>query len=412
MGLHLDQILTLTGTLDDAPGFDAARERFRRFLIEFVTTPADLVALIDQAQHAPGDQHARALQDLVVLVGRVLGFDVTFAPVTARSGASRPVALWRSPRQALVVAVPAARTPRPTPRDLARALETFEAAGPRYGRVDALVVLPPFAAATLDPPAGAALALAVADEREPVVRMSTITLASLIALADLVATGRLSHADLVQVLETGTALDGLAGVLARTAAPAAAPGREAAPAAESTRPRTGCWISIVVPDQAMTPEEFLEVVVARRHVYGIAEAPDRPTGVRPGDQVCFCIRDKGVVGDARVAATLEGGGTLRDARRFRQVLRLERVHLYLEAPVGLDPETTLRLRRAPASVGRLAPSLVEISAESYREFTTSRGTSASAAIVPFEPVIAAEPSVADADAGSAGDGREHDRNVL
>ena len=72
MSITLDELLLLVGRLDDAPGFDTPRERFRRFLMERVTDVPTASALIDECQRSVGEQRHRALQDLIVVVGRLL----------------------------------------------------------------------------------------------------------------------------------------------------------------------------------------------------------------------------------------------------------------------------------------------------------------------------------------------------
>jgi hypothetical protein len=102
MKLDLPELLTLVGRLDDAPGIDAPRERFRRFLIEQVTGVADIRTMLDQAHAALGDQHARARQDLILLLGRFLGFEVAFGSYEAAAGSVRLEGHWRSRRRARI----------------------------------------------------------------------------------------------------------------------------------------------------------------------------------------------------------------------------------------------------------------------------------------------------------------------
>ena len=96
MSVTLEQILNLSGRLDDTPGFDSARERFRRFLLEHAAELTGARALIEQGQHLPGEQHHRAVQDLVVLLGKFIGFDVTFGAYTPAAGSIKHHGHWRS----------------------------------------------------------------------------------------------------------------------------------------------------------------------------------------------------------------------------------------------------------------------------------------------------------------------------
>ncbi len=102
MGVTLDQVLMLTGRLDDASGFDSARERFRRFLLDHVREPGMARVLIDECRHAPGDTHRRALQDLVVLLGRFMGFSARFGS-SSRAPAECACGEWQSPTLRVLV---------------------------------------------------------------------------------------------------------------------------------------------------------------------------------------------------------------------------------------------------------------------------------------------------------------------
>jgi hypothetical protein len=63
--MTLDEILELVGPLDDAPGENTARDRFRVHLAKSVTTPGALRDYAETCLRTPSPQHARALQDLV-----------------------------------------------------------------------------------------------------------------------------------------------------------------------------------------------------------------------------------------------------------------------------------------------------------------------------------------------------------
>jgi hypothetical protein len=96
MSLSLAELLPLVGRLDDAPGFDTPRERFRRFLLERAAHLPTIHALIEECQRSVGEQHHRVLQDLIVVVGRVLGFAITFGAYERDADDLTTHAQWRS----------------------------------------------------------------------------------------------------------------------------------------------------------------------------------------------------------------------------------------------------------------------------------------------------------------------------
>ncbi len=78
MSVSLNEILDLVGPLDDSPGEDTPRERFRRFLRKNVHEVGEIRDHIEQCLRTTGEQYNRALQDLVNYVGQFLGFKVAF----------------------------------------------------------------------------------------------------------------------------------------------------------------------------------------------------------------------------------------------------------------------------------------------------------------------------------------------
>lgn len=76
--ISLDDILDLVGRLDDSPGTDASRERFRQHLQKKIVEVGQLRDYIEACLRTSGEQYARALQDLVNHLGTFLGFSVTY----------------------------------------------------------------------------------------------------------------------------------------------------------------------------------------------------------------------------------------------------------------------------------------------------------------------------------------------
>lgn len=355
MPVTLDQLLALAGRLDDSRDFDAARERFRRFLREYVTGVAGLRALVDQAKYSPDDQHRRAMQDLVVLAGRFLAFDVDIGAPPSPSGAEAHHGIWHAPGRLRVVVEVGTLTSTPSAVSVP-ALDDTTSGTP---------VVHLFVPVAL--PATSRTSSASLTGRS----VRVMPIGELLNLAEMAADGRLAPLEVMRMLEMGIPVDFVTGLLDRPGQGTGAPDLsvEPVPLAEpvTAGPRaSGYWMASVPPDYATTPEEFLEVVVARRHVFGVTDRGTVVGTVRTGDGICFYLPGKGVVGHAWVASITDGANDLRDARRFRQVLRLDRLSLHLARPTSLDIETELRLRAAPTTANRHAQMLLEISPDSFR----------------------------------------------
>ncbi|HET9262286.1 MAG TPA: hypothetical protein VFO14_04505 [Vicinamibacterales bacterium] len=365
MTVTLNELLMLAGRLDDSSGFDTPRERFRRFLAEHVTGAHVVRPLIEQCQHAPGDQHHRALHDLVVMLGRCLGFDPRFESHFPAAGSDKTDGHWHSRRLDVVLDI---RTDQSGAADLdalTRSVSAITAASQpaRPGRTLGLCILTPLYTnrGWLEP-------ITAADDPESLVRVAT--LGSLLAVADLIAARRLTSDDVVRVLTSGLEFDFVVRLLER----AAGIGGEDAPSPSTPlfdmQAATSFWLATVGADQGATPEQFVEVVVGRRRIFGITEAGTSSGTPQAGDGICFYLPGKGVVGHGQVLASLEDDGGIRDAHRFSQLLHLDDVVLHLNAPVPLDEEMQLRVRAT--RTGRTAHYVTPMSRQEFERLAAIR----------------------------------------
>jgi hypothetical protein len=367
MSITLDEILMLAGRLDDAAGFDAPRERFRRFLSDHVTTAQSGRAFIEQSQRLVDEQHHRALQDLVVLLGRPLGFETSFGSYRSVSGLSTNEGFWRSRGRLDVVLE--LRTNLTTGTDvdsLARSVAAHIATS-RPGsdaRVVGLSVL-----TSLYPGRERLEQSLEAGKRGIAIRI--MSLRSLLVLADLADAGRLTHADILRLLDAVPPIDFVAGLLATVAHPtASAPLSAEAPVpTRETSSRPTCWLAAVTGDNVITAERFLEVVVGKRRIFGVRAIDSSDGAARPGDRICFFVAGRGAVGHAEVSAIGPSGTGLRDGHQYSQLLQLEHTRLHLDTPVSPELETTLRLRAAASHTGPGGHAFLRISEREYLALT-------------------------------------------
>jgi hypothetical protein len=326
MSISLAELLPLVGCLDDAPGFDTPRERFRRFLLERVTDLPTVGALIDECQRSVGEQRHRALQDLVVIVGRLLGFAITFGSY----GPAEDLDVdggWRSPGLLnLVLELRTEQTPSATLHDLSRAVAA--ASANRIGNESSLglcVVARQYAAR------GKLAQLIAAETRFPDLRV--VSVRSLLTLAANVSAGRLAHAEIVELLRSGFALDFVIDLLDRPAGGDGGGGSIAAPdrPASVERCEPAFWIATIAGDEMAVPEQLLDSVIAHRRILAVSRGRGSHGQGSPGDWVGFFLADKGIVGHAQLASVVEDGASvIRHADRFSRVYRLAHVTLYAQ----------------------------------------------------------------------------------
>jgi hypothetical protein len=363
MSITLDELLFLVGRLDDAPGFDAARARFRRFLLERVTDVPTASALIDECQRSVGEQRHRALQDLVVSVGRLLRFEITFGTYERSADSVTVDGQWRSPGLLdVVIEIRTEQTTSPTLDGLARAMVAAEGAGlePRIGLC---VVARQYAAR-------GKLSRAIADVTRPDIHV--VSAASLLALAAQVAADRVSHAEVVTLLRSGVALDFVIDLLDRPAANSQESPEEQGQSAPAGHHEPAYWVATIAGNEVAAPEQLLAAVIAERRVLAICPAGKLRSQGSPGDWVCFFVPGKGIVGHAQLASTIEDSAkVVRHARRFSSVYRLASVTLY-ERPILQALRADRPFAVPPPDIPLAGPCLAPIARQDFLALMTYR----------------------------------------
>ncbi|MGI6209281.1 MAG: hypothetical protein ACOYEW_13855 [Anaerolineae bacterium] len=95
--IGLNDILALVGRLDDSPGEETPRERFRRFIQANVRSVGQLRDYTEECLRNPGEQYNRALQDLVNYLDTPLGFCVEYGRYQGVKGQIGFDGHWSSP---------------------------------------------------------------------------------------------------------------------------------------------------------------------------------------------------------------------------------------------------------------------------------------------------------------------------
>jgi hypothetical protein len=367
MSITLDELLPLVGRLDDAPGFDTPRERFRRFLLDRLTDVPTASALIEDCQRSVGEQHHRALQDLIVMVGRLLRFEITFGTYERSVGGVRVDGQWRSPELAVVLEIRTEQTTAATLEGFARAVAATVTRVDAGSRIGLCVVARQYAA-------HGKLSHALA--ADPLLRdIRVVSARSLLSLAAQVSADRLSHAEVVKLLRSGFALDFVIDLLDRPAVNAQSSESIADPAraTHADRHEPAFWVATITGNETASPEQLLRSVVARRRVLAVDRAGRLGSEGAPGDWVCFFLPGKGVVGHAHLMSVIEDtASVVRQANRFSRVYRLADVTLY-EQPVVQALRAERPFAVPPPNVPLAGASLAAIAKQDFFALTTREG---------------------------------------
>jgi hypothetical protein len=339
MSITLNQILALVGKLDDSPGDDTPRERFRRFLKENVNEVGQVRDYIEECLRTSGDQYNRALQDLVNYLGHFLEFDVTFGRYHGVQGQIGFDGHWKSPTGFhIVVEVKTTE---------AYAIKTSAL----VGYVDELI------SEKKIPNWDNALGLYVVGRPEPEIRqlenailaekrthqLRLISVESLLSLAEMMNEYDVSHQDILAVIRpSGPTIDPIIDLMARLVAQRQAevlPEEEVIPQEPSAESEVAYWLTPVKSDEEQTAEEVIQTLVGQEQIYAFGERTPGRKHLKPEDWICFYATGKGVVAHAKVLTRPEKKPhkKVRHPEIYPWVFGLENAKLYLNEPIVIDP---------------------------------------------------------------------------
>lgn len=319
MTFTLQQILSLVGTLDDSPGDDTPRERFRRYLKENVHRGDMIRDYIYECWEHEDEQHRRAFRDLVNFLGQgFLHFHVESGPY--QGDRPRGDGWWKSPTGVELVVEIAG--PGMDDREVASLTAL------RNGLVGRGEV------------AENAWALLVGTTGEelgesPLAnRLRVASVESLLTLVDLVCDYDIPHREVVQILiPQSPYLDSIARSISQIAAVHHC---RATVGDEEKRPNF--WITSVEGREESTSQEVVESLVNGEKMYALGEKSPARTEIQPNDWICFYLAGIGVVAHAQVASKPEklDHPKISDPIRQGWIYYLDKPQFYYDEPVIID----------------------------------------------------------------------------
>ncbi len=193
----LDDVLAHVGPLDDAPGPETGRERFRRHLADNIQNLGRLREYVDTCLGSPDEQHARALQDLINQLALALGLEVEFGPYERLPGSIGYDGRWTfASGDQIVLEVKRHETFADQRSTLARVIEQL-VREKQIADFKSVVGLHVIADPHLDP---GHLERSILAEQPSPLQLRTIRPESLFSLARLCVRNSLSQADLLALL--------------------------------------------------------------------------------------------------------------------------------------------------------------------------------------------------------------------
>lgn len=343
MGITLKQILDLVGKLDDTPGGETPRERFRHFLKANVKEVGQLQDYVQECLRNSGDQYSRALQDLVNHLGHFLGFEVTFGRYKGTQDEIGFDGHWKSPKGFHVVVE--VKTTEVYPVKVTALI----------GYVDRLIeqgeiqdwnhALGLYVVGRPDPEIKQLENNIIAHmTREGNTRpLRIISVESLLSLAEMMNEYDVNHEDILTILRpSGPRIDFFIDLMVRLMSR-----REPEPSLpEETRDKKeiskveAYWLAPVRSNNERTAEEVIQTLVGDEKIYAFGERTPGRKQLKPGDWICFYASDKGVVAHARVKTYPEKKfhPKVREPEKYPWVFSLHEVKLYLDKPVVINSD--------------------------------------------------------------------------
>ena len=342
----LQEVLDLVGTLDDTPGENSSRERFRNYLTRSTQTIGAVRDYIETCLRTSGPQYHRALQDLVNHTARLIGFEVDFGRYQGVQRAIGYDGIWRSDDLAIVVEVKttdiyAVRT--------ATLLNYVDQLISDHQVTDWEHVLGLYVVGRAEAALTQLKNAILAERRSQQLRV--ITVDSLLVIAELIQDERISQDEAVVLLKpTSPVVDDIVRVLARMAPPPGDPRVPQTgdlmsvtttplpiPTSEATRAESRYYLTPVSDVQEASAQQRIRALLDEGwYVYGERTSGRRRLQV--GDCLCFYESGVGVVAAAEVASLPEHRvlSLIPDAEQYPWAFRVTNVRYFFDAPVVID----------------------------------------------------------------------------
>jgi len=345
VSITLTEILDLVGKLDDAPGQDTGRERFRRYLDKNLIAPGQVRDYVEESLRNVGEQYNGALQDLVNYTGKFLGFDVTFGRYRGVQGQIGFDGHWRSPKGFhVVIEVKTTEVYAVKTATLVNYVDQLISAKsvPSWDVALGLYVI-----GRPDPDIRQLENAIVAEKRSGQLRI--IFVDSLLSLAEMMNEYDTRHDDILSIIRpSGCTIDPVVELMTRIVA--GSPEKVAAPSQVHGEPavlpqEATYWLTPVASDEKQTAEEVIQTLVGATGIYAFGERTPGRSKLKAGDWICFYASGKGVAAHARISSppAKKPHPKVRHSDKYPWVFRLSDPILYLEDPIVIDYETRTKL---------------------------------------------------------------------
>jgi len=350
--IPLKTVLDLVGKLDDSPGENTPRERFRVYLKNNVNNVAQLRDFIEECLRETGDQYSKALQDLINHLGKLMGFEVNYGRYQGVISQTGYDGHWISQtKKHIVIEV---KTTEVYSIKTATILSYIDALVSEKKIPERDVALGLYVVGKPDPEINQFESLIRAEKL--IQQLRIISVNSLISLAELMNEYDVNHDDILAIIfPSGPKIDSIVDLMSRLVAqrqlvPPTAPSddtetKETEPDEITATTETAYWLTPIKSNDTGTAEDSVRGLVGDEKLYAFGDrTPGRKT-IKPGDLICFYATTNGVVAHAKVASYPERkpSSKIKHAEDYPWTFKLANPKLYIDNPVVIDSNLRSRL---------------------------------------------------------------------
>jgi hypothetical protein len=342
--------------LDDSPGSNTARQRFRDFLDENVTEVGQVRDYVQECLKTPDAQYSRALQDLINHIGRrFLGFEVRFGRYQGVKGEVGFDGHWKSPTGFHIVIE--VKTSEVYPIKTATLVNYVNELIGEKKIPDWDAALGLYVVGNPNPEVQQLEKFIIAEKRTQQLRI--ISADSLLSLAELMNGYDVEHDDVLALLRPASpTLDPVVSLIARLVAqktselptngdiePKNGQHEEQQKPKPSSKDGVVYWLTPVRGDKEQTAEEVLQTLLGEEGIYAFAQNTPGRRRIKPGDWICFYATGKGVAAHARVDSLPQKQihPKVRHSDKYPWVFKVKDVKFYLNEPIAVDADMRSQL---------------------------------------------------------------------
>jgi len=345
MNTTLRLVLSLVGSLKDDESSDSPQTRFRSILKSELNDLGQVRDFIEECLRESGDQYDKALQDLVNLVGKFLGFEVEFGRYRGVQGKIGYDGIWKSSTGISIVAeVKTTDVYSVTTDTLLGYMNKLVSS---HIITDASKMIGLYIIGHSSSDSRQLQNTIIAEGHTDELRV--ISVDSLLALAEMKEDYKIKHEDILSIISPkGCLVDSIINLIKRIASEPSVeePTISIVEEVPETKGSITYWLAPVANDEEQPAEKTIMQLVFNQKCYAFADRTPGRRRVKPGDWICFYASTKGVVAHAKIetspSKTEEKPENI-DTENYPWVFKLSNPKIYLENPINIDYELRSKL---------------------------------------------------------------------